>query len=155
MKNMIKQSIVIFATILVAACGGGGGGSSDGAGATSGGTSIDLAKFSGTYSGSITATVTTTQGAETFTENVTFDINEEGTALAVESQQFSLNNESFSVTVAYPLSSDGVVCTLSVTINGNLGDGVITGTVSGNGDCVFSGETISGEISGYFDATRI
>ena len=152
--HILKKPLIIFAIFLLAACGGGGGGSSDGAGSTGGGTAIDLSRFAGVYSGTITATVTTSEGSETFTENITFDVTDDGDFITVESQRFALSNQSFSIPVAFPLAAEGVVCTLSVAINGNLGDDIITGTVNGNGDCVSSGATMTGEISGYFDAAR-
>lgn len=149
-----RYSCVFLLTLLLTACGGGGGGeTSDGGGSSSGG-SVNLAQHAGTYTGTITATVTTSSGSETLQRDVTFEISSDGRTLTVENQDFDLNSESFRVTVALPLQGSNITCTLNATINGEVGNNLISGTVGGDGDCVLDGAIVQGQLSGYYSAAQ-
>ena len=151
--RFFRNSCVLLLSVLLTACGGGGGGETSDGGGSSGG-SVNLAQHAGTYTGTITATVTTDAGSETLQREVTFEISEDGSTLTVENQQFNLNSESFEVTVALPLPGSNVTCTLNATINGQVGNDLISGNVTGDGDCVLDGAIVQGQLSGYYSATR-
>ncbi|MGI9317165.1 MAG: hypothetical protein ACR2QW_07555 [bacterium] len=160
MKRLHRFAVIVFALNLVA-CGGGGG-SSDGAGAA--GTSAsnsnqninpaDLAKFAGTYTGTITATATVDGQSETLSREITFIISDDGTTITVEGEVFPLTSDAFSITVSLPLSSGNINCNFfDATFNGMISEGLISGNLSGDGDCLVDGKKISGQLSGYSGAT--
>ncbi len=146
----IKYLFLSLSLAMLTACGGGGGSSDSG-----GGSGVDLAQHAGTYRGTVTATVTTEAGSETLQREVEFEISSDGRTLTVEGQEFPLNSESFEVTVALPLPGAGVTCTLNAVVTGDIGDDLVSGTVTGDGDCVLNGAIVPGELSGYYSAARV
>jgi hypothetical protein len=150
--RQLRYFLIFLVTVFLSACGGGGGGdTSDGGGSS--GDGIDLAQYAGTYRGTITATVTTDAGSQTLERDLVFRISTDGRTLTVENQEFTLNSNSFQATIALPLQGVEVTCTLNATIFGDIEEGLISGTVEGDGDCVQGGEIVKGKLSGYYSAT--
>lgn len=159
MKVLRCFAVTLFFLNLVA-CGGGGG-SSDGAGSTSGGgssqtaNSTDLSKFAGTYTGTITATVTVDGQSETLSEEITFVISDDGTTITVAGEVFPLTSSSFNITVSLPLSSGGITCTFfDANFNGSISEDLISGNLSGETNCLVDGQSVPAQLSGYSGATR-
>ncbi len=150
MKSLRPFAIILFSFLLVS-CGGGG--SSSGASSTSS-SSVDLAQFAGTYVGSITATVMVNGGSESLTRQITFLISPDGKTITVETIDFPLTSDSFNETVAIPLTSGGIVCTLNATIMASITFSLISGSVNGTGNCVVNGANVSGQLSGFTGANR-
>ncbi len=158
--NIIRCLAVAFITLNLIACGGGDGGSSDGAGSSGSGapgqssTSTDLSKFAGTYTGTITATATIDGQSETLSREVTFVISDDGSTISIEGEIFPLTSDSFSISVSLPLTSGDINCNFfDAEFNGSLSEGLISGTISGSGDCLVDGKKVPGQISGYSGAT--
>jgi hypothetical protein len=158
MKNFHSFTVALL-TLMLVACGGGGDDSSSGAGSSSGSTSssttVNLAQFAGTYTGTITATVTVNGGSQTLTRPITIVISGDGQTITIEGVDFPLASDNFNVTVAIPLAEEGVVCTLDATIMGNITADLISGTITGSGNCVIEGVNVPAELTGYSGASKI
>ncbi len=159
MKNFQSFTVALLSLMLVACGGGGGDDSSSGGGSSSsttdGSATVNLAQFAGTYTGTITATVTVNGGSETLTRPITIVVSGDGQTITIEGVDFPLTSDNFTVMVAIPLAEEGVVCTLDATFMGNITGDLISGTITGTGNCVIEGLNVPANLTGYSGASKI
>lgn len=161
MKRLCHFAVALIFLNLVACGGGDDGGSSDGAGSASGSSqsanSADLAKFAGTYTGTITATANVDGKSETLSRQITFVVSENGDTISVQGEAFPLTSQNFEITVPLQITNGDINCIfLDAIFKGTISEDQISGTISGTTECLVGGtKKVPGEISGYSGATRI
>ncbi len=153
--------LLLFFSLSLAGCGGGSSSGGGAAASTSGSTgSTGLASdFSGTYRGSVTATVTSFTGeSATATEAITIVITESGRVTITDTvgnfDSGTLTGSTFRVlSPSNTIVGGRTFCLENTITNGTISGSSITGTVGGKA-CIDNG-LFSFDISGTISATKI
>ncbi|MGB5281989.1 MAG: hypothetical protein WBN37_11795 [Arenicellales bacterium] len=151
-KKKILHTFLISLAMLLVSCGGGGGDSSSGGGSSS--------VYTGTYSGTMTATLSS-PGATT--QNISgvmaIKIDDTGNVsvlldLSTVWATGTLSGDNFTISSPWGFNEDGIVCNGPATMTGNIQNDQITGTFIGNINCTTQGITIPFTIDGTYTVVK-